>query len=376
MQIQAEFNDGRSALPHPVVCGFSGEMLILRSPDGELRAWARDDIRADSPKKRPLRLRLAADTGERLVVRDEAAIDRFREWLAPVLSRNRAGIRNRWLLGAAAVWLLLVLSWLAFPHAVNVVTSMIPYSWERAMGEQTRDAVGRLLSGTYSGDVPWRDSGPGYDALQELAGRLTGADGATDYAFSVSVLDAELVNAFALPGGFIVVTTGLIRQCRTPDELAGVLAHEMAHVTRRHNTRGLVRSQFLAFVLKLATGGGEAASLAGSAGNVIVTSKFSREDEREADILGVRRLARAGIDPEGIARFFAGLSPEESGNRFSYLDSHPPIRDRQESMRLEAARFSGPFTPARDAAKWSLLHAHAALFPEGALPPQTPPAGE
>jgi Zn-dependent protease with chaperone function len=365
MRLQAEFNDGRNALSHPVACDFFGKRLELRSSEGDrLAAWARDDILVESPKERPLRLRLAADTGERLVVRDDAAIDRFREWLAPVFSRRRATIRNRWLLGTAAVWLLLLLSWLAFPHAVNLVTSLIPYSWERSMGEQSRDAVGRLLSGAFGGDVPWRDSGPGYDALRELAGRLAGTDDATGHAFSVSVLDADLVNAFALPGGFIVVTTGLIRQCRTPDELAGVLAHEMAHVTGRHNTRSLVRSQFLAFVLKLATGGGDVASLAGSAGNALVTSKFSREDEREADSLGVRRLARAGIDPESIARFFAGLSPEDSpedsGSRFSYFDSHPHIRERQESMRLEAARFPGPFTPALDAGKWSLLQAHAA----------------
>jgi predicted Zn-dependent protease len=169
-----------------------------------------------------------------------------------------------------------------------------------------------------------------------------------------------LVNAFALPGGFIVVSTGLIRQCRTPDELAGVLAHEMAHVTERHNTRRLVRDQFLEFVLKLATGGGDLANMAGSVGNAFVTSKFSREDERGADILGVRRLARAGIDPESTAQFFTGLARKESEDRFNYLDSHPQIQDRQEYMRIEAAQFPGPFTPALDEDKWRLLREHAA----------------
>lgn len=369
MQLQAEFNDGRSALTHPVVCAFLGEVLEVRSPDGsKLAVWARDAVLAEAPGKNPLRLRHAANAGERLVVRDDAAAARFREWLAPVFSRRRARNRKRWFLGTAAVWLLLAFAWVGFPHAVNVVADMIPYSWERALGEQVRGTVGRALSGTYSADVPWRDSGPGYDALRELVARLArtdggadgGADDAAGHTFSVSVLDANLVNAFALPGGFIVVTTGLIRQCRTPDELAGVLAHEMAHVTERHNTRSLVRDQFLAFVLQLATGGSDIAGFAKTAGNAIVTSKFSREAEREADILGVRRLAGASIDPESTALFFAGVSRKESKERFGYFDSHPLIQDRQDYMRLEAARFPGPFTPALDADKWSLLKAHAA----------------
>jgi Zn-dependent protease with chaperone function len=358
--MEAEFNDGKSALPHPVICYFLGERLELRSPGGDrLAVWAREEILAESPGKKPLRLRRTANSGERLMVRDEAAVDRFKEWLAPVLARQRGIIRRRWLLGTAAVWLLLALAWLSFPYTVNFVADRIPYAWERAMGEEARGAVGRILSGTYSGDVPWRDSGPGYDALRELAARLAGADNAKGYSFSVSVLDADFVNAFALPGGFIVVSTGLIRQCRTPDELAGVLAHEMAHVTERHNTRRLVRDQFLEFVLKLATGGGDLANMAGSVGNAFVTSKFSREDERGADILGVRRLARAGINPESTAQFFAGLAHKESEDRFSYLDSHPQIQDRQEYIRNEAAQFPGPFLPALDEDKWKLLQEHA-----------------
>ena len=361
MRTEAEFNDGKSALPHPAVCYFLGERLELRSPGGDkLAVWARDDILAESPEKRPLRLRRSANGGERLVVRDDAAIDRFKVWLSPVLSRHRAKIRRRWLLGAVAVWLLLALGWLGVPYAVNFVADRIPYEWERAMGEEARGVVGRILSGVYSGDAPWRDCGPGYAALRELAARLENADDAGGYAFSVSVLDADLVNAFALPGGFIVVTTGLIRQCRTPDELAGVLAHEMAHVTERHNTRRLVRDQALAFVLKLATGGGDTANFAGSVGNAVVSSKFSREDEREADILGVRRLARAGINPESTAQFFAGIARQESEDRFPYLDSHPRVRDRQEYMRVEAALFPGPFTPALDEDQWRLLQGHAA----------------
>ena len=361
MHVQAEFNDGKSALTHPVLCGFLGEMLEVRSSGGDkLAVWSLGDIRAEAPGKTPLRLRHASNPGERLVVRDEAAVALFKEWLAPVFARRRAGTRARWILGTASVWLLLALFWVAAPYAVNRVADMIPYGWERTMGEETRDTVGHYLSGTYGGDAPWLDSGPGYEALQAMVARLEAADKKPAYSFDVSVLDADLVNAFALPGGFIVVTTGLIRQCGTQDELAGVLAHEMAHVTERHSTRRLVGDHFFAFVLKLLTGGGDIAAIAGSAGKALVSSKFSREAEREADILGVRRLALAGINPEGIALFFEKLPKKEAeGSRFGYLDSHPRMQDRQEYMRQEAARFPGPFAPPLSEAEWRSLKRHA-----------------
>lgn len=357
MNVHAEYNDGRSAVTHPVVCAFLGEMLELRSGGGEkLAVWRLSDILAENPERLPLRLRHTGNAGERLVVREDAAASLFKERLAPVLTERRSRNRRRWVAGTVAVWLGVLLLWVVSPFAVDLVTDLVPRSWEQGMGEEARNAVGRILSGTYSGDVPWRDSGPGYEALRDIVTRLAAVDDTAGYTFQVSILKAELVNAFALPGGYIVVTTGLIGQCRTPDELAGVVAHEMAHVTKRHNTRQLVRDQFFSFAAKVLMGGSDLMELVRKAGNTIVSSSFSREDEREADLLGVRRLARAGINPEGIARFFAGLPKSESrSGKFTYLDSHPLLADRQEYMRREAANFPGPFTPALDETRWRSL---------------------
>ncbi len=362
MQVNAAFYDGRSALAHPVVCVFPGAVLEARTPEGQvLAAWPRDGILAGAAGRPPLRLRYAGDQGARLVVSDAHAVSLLSEWLAPVIARRRAKTRFRWLAGTAAVWALLALFWFGAPVAVNLVTHLVPYSWERNLGGQTRDVVGRYLSGTYTGPVPWIASGPGHEALQAMVKRLADADPGSRYDFQVSILDADLVNAFALPGGFIVTTTGLIRQCRSPDELAGVIAHEMGHVTERHNTRQLVREQFYSFAGKVLTGGSDVMEMVNSAGRAFISSKFSREDEREADILGVSRLASAGIDPTGIARFFAGLPQgKNDAGRFAYLDSHPLLSDRQEYMKREAARYPGPFTPALDDAGWRSLKTLAA----------------
>ena len=363
MALYADFYDGKSALTHPAVCRFFGDMLEIRSRNGDVLArWDLGDIVADAPHKTPLRLRHTVNSGERLVVREASAIASFTEWLSPVLAKQRTGTRLRWIFGGAAVWLLLALGWIGFPHVVNAVVSAIPYSWEQSMGKESRNTIGRLLSGVSAGEIPWLNAGPGYDALNVIVTRLARADDnageGTDRQFDVSILDAGMINAFALPGNFIVVTTGLIRQCRTPDELAGVLAHEMAHVTERHNLRRLVRDQFFILSLNLVTGGSDLADIAGEAGKLFLSRDFSRKDEREADILGVRRLAVAGVHPESIAWFFAGF-PESSshGNTgvFSYLDSHPKHQERQQYMQEEAARFPGSFTPALEPNQWSAL---------------------
>ncbi|MCC8194902.1 MAG: M48 family metalloprotease, partial [Deltaproteobacteria bacterium] len=118
-------------------------------------------------------------------------------------------------------------------------------------------------------------------------------------------------------------------------------------------------------------GGGYMAEIAGSACNIIISSKFGREDEREADILGTRRLALAGVNPEAIAEFFAGFPADDAGKkRYGYLDSHPALQERQDYVRREADRFPGPFTPALGASKWRVLKAHAAKQGAGGETPR------
>ena len=382
MDICAEYYDGKSARAHPVLCRFFGEMLEVRTPEGKrLTAWPLDGIVADSPHALPLRLRYERGhkrwrerSHERLVLRDADAAAPVRQTLAPYFAKRKRLRHMRLFMGVAAVWLAVACLWFAFPFIVNGVTAMIPHSWEQAMGKESRDMVGRIISKRHSGKVPWLDSGPAREAVEELVSRLAGNGTGTgpgpdaEDTFRVSILDARLVNAFALPGGYIVVTTGLIRQCRTPDELAGVLAHEMAHVTERHNIRQMVRDRFFAFVAALLTGGSDIMDLVHSAGSAVVNSRFSREDEREADILGVRRLAKAGIDPEAIAKFFSGVSsspgttPEDTDG-FSYLDSHPLLAERITYMREEAAGFPGPFAPALSQSRWRTLQTLAGKVP-------------
>ncbi|KAF0116557.1 MAG: peptidase M48 family protein [Rhodospirillaceae bacterium] len=118
----------------------------------------------------------------------------------------------------------------------------------------------------------------GRTALETLMGRLATAAGVEASVLRLHILKSTAVNAFVLPGGHIVVMDGLIQAAEEPDDLAGVLAHEMAHIAHRHTVRQMVRHMGLGLIVDTATGG-----MGGEIGRLLLTLSYSRDDEREAD---------------------------------------------------------------------------------------------
>ncbi|WP_343564074.1 M48 family metalloprotease [Kiloniella sp. b19] len=168
--------------------------------------------------------------------------------------------------------------------------------------------------------------------------------------FTFTILDSPVVNAFALPGGYVYVTRGLMALANNEAELAGVIAHEIGHVTARHSAERY-GSQVLAQVLSAGVGiltrSGEAARAASTAGGLAVKS-FSRDQEFEADLLGVRYLSRARFDPEGMGSFLgqlqansvldariAGVDPAEREGS-DITRTHPRTADRIQRAISEA----------------------------------------
>ncbi|MGH9787228.1 MAG: M48 family metallopeptidase [Candidatus Acidiferrales bacterium] len=158
--------------------------------------------------------------------------------------------------------------------------------------------------------------------------------------FSVKVIDSDELNAFALPGGFLYVNTGLIMEAETEAELAGVLAHEIAHVTARHATKQASKRQlFELFSLPLIFVGGpvgygiqQGLSLAVP----LTFLKFSRNAEREADFLGLQYSYQAGYDPVAMVDFLERLREGERQSRLaSAFSSHPMTKDRIQRAQKE-----------------------------------------
>jgi beta-barrel assembly-enhancing protease len=152
---------------------------------------------------------------------------------------------------------------------------------------------------------------------------------------TIKVIDAEEVNAFALPGGFFFVNTGLILRAETEAEMAGVMAHEIAHIAARHGTRQATRGQIVNLAtIPLIFMGGWAGYGARQAASVLIPVgflSFSRGFESEADLLGLQYLYKAGYDPTAFVDFFEKLQSDEKrkpGTMAKVFASHPPTDDR------------------------------------------------
>ena len=216
----------------------------------------------------------------------------------------------------------------------------VPWGVERWLAAVVADPA---LTGVCHGDA----RSAGSDALSDVVGRLYPLD-AADRAIpiQVSVVRGDAVNAFATLGARIYVYDGLLQQARSPEELAGVLAHEIEHVRHRHIIQGAVVSAATWGGLTAIFGGTGDAGVAHS----LLTLSFSREQEAEADEDGLRRLRTAGVDADGLVQFF-----ERAGRATSapaLLSSHPADADRAQ----RAARFRGyAVKPVLSAEQWVAL---------------------
>jgi predicted Zn-dependent protease len=159
--------------------------------------------------------------------------------------------------------------------------------------------------------------------------------------FTVKVVNDDEINAFALPGGYFYVNTGLILAAQNEAELAGVMAHEIAHVAARHATRGMTKSQIwnLASIPMVFVGGpiGLAVREVSSVAFPMSTLKFGRDAEREADLLGLEYAYAAGYDPVAFVNFFERLQVNHKKPNFmaKAFATHPMNEDRIKRAQAE-----------------------------------------
>jgi predicted Zn-dependent protease len=153
--------------------------------------------------------------------------------------------------------------------------------------------------------------------------------------FTIKVIDTEEVNAFALPGGFFFVNSGLILKADTEAELAGVMAHEIAHVAARHGTRQATRAEVanLATIPLIFMGGWAGYGIRQAASVLIPVGflQFSKAFESEADMLGLQYMYKTGYDPEAFVDFFEkieSLEKKKPGTMAKVFSTHPPTDDR------------------------------------------------
>jgi predicted Zn-dependent protease len=181
-------------------------------------------------------------------------------------------------------------------------------------------------------------------AVERVGARLVRESFAakSPYKFSFHVLaDRRTVNAFALPGGPIFITEGLLGRLRTEGELAGVLGHEIGHVIARHSSERLAKQQLTqGLISAVVVGSGDytSAQIAQVAGSMI-NMKYGRDDELESDALGVRIAFEAGYDPRAMAGVMEVLAKASGGSQQpEFASTHPAPENRQARIKEEIAK--------------------------------------
>jgi len=246
--------------------------------------------------------------------------------LAPQLARwqRRSAVPWRGLLITAAVAVLLIVGVIsASGRLLDAVIAQVPISAEIEFGETLYAQLRRGQT--------FAESGPAFDAVQTIGERLTKG---SQYHYRWAIAEDPSINAFALPGGIIVVHRGLITAAQTPETLAGVLAHEVQHVERRHSLRALGHE----FGWRLALGLilGETSGTGVALLSQLDGLGYSRDLEREADHYGILALARSGIDPAGLPRFFETLAAS-APETVALLSTHPSSAARLADARRDIA---------------------------------------
>jgi beta-barrel assembly-enhancing protease len=178
--------------------------------------------------------------------------------------------------------------------------------------------------------------------IRRIGERLAAAPEAGDFPYSFKLVPDKSINAFALPGGPTYVHTGLIAAAENEAQLAGVMAHEIAHVALRHGTNQVTKANLIRLPAMLAgaVAGdrgllGQLSQLGIGLGANSVLMKFSRSAENEADLLGTRMMARAGFNPTEMARFFEKLQAEGGNRGLQFFSSHPNPGNRVKSVEAE-----------------------------------------
>jgi Zn-dependent protease with chaperone function len=252
----------------------------------------------------------------------------------------RGRVERRFRLGWAALLLLLFLPvlalgafFLAQDDLADWVVRRIPYEQEARLGDLAL-AQTRL-------QMQLAESGPAVEAIRAIGEPLTAG---SPHRYRWFVADRPDLNAFAAPGGVVVVYAGLIRSADSAEEIAGVLAHEVAHAELRHGLQTMVKQLGLRALVAVALGDFSGTALAEAVKNLTELG-FSRDAEREADRDGLRRLVAARIDPGGMVRFFEKLAKEQSVAPPALLSTHPATEERLVALRREVAALSGDWLP-------------------------------
>ncbi len=354
------FFDGATSARQDVTIELAPAWLVIRGAGGNVIAtWPYAEIEQLDAPDGVLRLgRRGSSALARLEIRDSAFAAALDDIATTVDRTDTTETRRRWKVAAwsvTAVASLVFMALFVLPEIAARLTPLLPPFVERRLGDavdaQMRATLDtRRLGAGFECGVAEIEK-PGRVALDRLVHRLEAA-ASLPMALRPSVIRRAEANAIALPGGHIYVFEGIIAKAETPDELAGVIAHEIGHVARRDGVKSVLETAGLSFLFGMVLGDFVGGSAVIIAVKTLLQSSYSRATEAAADAYGVALMNKIGGDAEALGRILARIASTH-GMAARLLLDHPETQDRVAAIHSMAAAASGK--PLLDNAEWAAL---------------------
>jgi Zn-dependent protease with chaperone function len=346
---QAFYFDGKTNARHAVEIAL-GQRLSIIEAGSVLAIWDYVDIRAADAA--PGRRRFACAVGSPLARLDLAKdCQETLEILArsPQLGKAYAGDHGAWRIvmwSLAAAASILLLAFFGIPYAADVIAPIVPPFFEKRVGETADRQIKALLGDKICSNAE------GKAAFQKLVQKVAAA-GKLEVPLDAEILSVKVPNATALPGGKVYLFAGLLKEAKNPDEIAGVIGHELGHVRHHDGMRRLIESGGSSFLLGLLFGDVAGAGAAIFATQTLISAAYSREAEARADEFAIAAMHELRRSPKPLGELLYRITGAQKTSSMTILASHPLTEDRLERMGREAMPDDGP--PILSSEEWQAL---------------------
>lgn len=357
LEATGDYLDGITARRQEVLVKFGRASLTLsRFDETPVAHWALASLRevdAGPVDDSALRLTPDPDSDERLTLRDPVMIEAI-EHVCPDLRAGPPlgrGVLKLGMWGGAAAAALALIVFVFVPALADRLAVLVPYEQERRLGETVVEQVSGLVSTGEACEDP-----VGTRALRRLSGRVL-RHAELPMPVRIQVFPSDVENAFAAPGGQIIILSELLEQAAGPDEVAAVLAHELGHVAARDPLRGVLRSAGSAGILGLIVGDFLGGAVVVAMGEAVISASYTREAEIAADAYAHQVLAEAGLPAAAMARFFDRLAEAlgEPEGLMRHLASHPDFSSRRQAALDADVVGAAAYEPSLTDAEWIAL---------------------
>ncbi len=350
------FTDGLTAKIWQVEVFVHGHDLFIVQSDKVLAKWPLRDLRErrDQPRDDTMILSRRRDGLERLTFNDQTAMAVVRQ-AAPNLrdsDLDYAQLRKIGFWAGATTASILMIVFVIVPALADQLAVLVPPESEQALGEASIGQIQWALSAFGDAPVRFCEDPDGLAALDVIMARLEPFI-AAPFPVNLRVIDHDMQNAFAVPGGQIVVFDGLLQAAQSPEEVAGVIGHELGHVVHRDPLRLALRSAGTVGILGMVLGDFSGGALAVILTEQLISASYAQDAEAAADAFGFKLLADSGLPSSSLGGFFDRIAElvGSSDGPISHLASHPDIRARADAARV-ADKMNGDFIPVLNVTQW------------------------